>query len=327
MQMRYIKNGILFIAIALAALQETKLSAQQTLIDVSIDSAAILIGEQTVLHLTVTTDNGKNVLIPISNDTLMTGVEVLHLYKADSTVIENNRLLIKQDILITSFDSSLYLLPPFKVIDRTDTIYSNQVALKVSTIPVKSDKPEEFNDIKETWTPPFVLADYYDIIYGILFACFLICLIGYILQRIRNRQSIIPFRKPEPKLPPYEMAIRELDEIKHQKLWQQGRNKEYYTLLTDTLRKYIVDRFGINAMEMTSGEILEFIHSESEAKSVYDSLKQILELSDFVKFAKLHPLPNENEISLMNAYLFVNKTKIIELAKSDESKESTEIKE
>lgn len=327
MQMRYINKGILFIAIVLSFLQGTKLYAQQTLIDVSIDSAAILIGEQTVLHLTITTDNGKNVIVPIPNDTLMTGVEVLNIAKADTTVIDNNRLLIKQDILITSFDSSLYLLPPFKVIDQTDTIYSNQVALKVSTIPVNIDKPDEFNDIKETWDPPFVLADYYLLIYGVLFACFLICLIGYILKRLRNRQSIIPFKKQEPKLPSFEMAMKELDEIKQQKLWQQGRNKEYYTLLTDTLRKYMVNRFGINAMEMTSGEILELIRLESEANSSYNSLKQILELADFVKFAKLHPLPDENELSLMNAYLFVNQTKVVEVASPEESKESTEIKE
>ena len=327
MQMRYINKGILFIAIVLSFLQGTKLYAQQTLIDVSIDSAAILIGEQTVLHLTVTTDNGKNVIVPIPNDTLMTGVEVLNIAKADRTVIDNNRLLIKQDILVTSFDSSLYLLPPFKVIDQTDTIYSNQVALKVSTIPVNIDKPDEFNDIKDTWDPRFVLADYYLLIYGVLFACFLICLIGYILKRLRNRQSIIPFKKQEPKLPPFEMAMKELDEIKQQKLWQQGRNKEYYTLLTDTLRKYMVNRFGINAMEMTSGEILELIRLESEANSSYNSLKQILELADFVKFAKLHPLPDENELSLMNAYLFVNQTKVVEVASPEESKESTEIKE
>ena len=327
MQMRYINKGILFIAIVLSFLQGTKLYAQQTLIDVSIDSAAILIGEQTVLHLTVTTDNGKNVIVPIPNDTLMTGVEVLNIAKADTTVIDNNRLLIKQDILVTSFDSSLYLLPPFKVIDQTDTIYSNQVALKVSTIPVNIDKPDEFNDIKDTWDPRFVLADYYLLIYGVLFACFLICLIGYILKRLRNRKSIIPFKKQEPKLPPFEMAMKELDEIKQQKLWQQGRNKEYYTLLTDTLRKYMVNRFGINAMEMTSGEILELIRLESEANSSYNSLKQILELADFVKFAKLHPLPDENELSLMNAYLFVNQTKVVEVASPEESKESTEIKE
>jgi len=255
-------------------------------------------------------------------------VEVLERSKADSTVIENNRLLIKQDILITSFDSSLYLLPPLKVIDGRDTIFSNQVALKVSTIPVDVENPEEFFDIKEVWKPPFVLADYYPIIFGVLIALFLICLIAYIIKRMRNRKSIIPFSKPVPTLPPHELAIMELDEIKQQKLWQQGRNKEYYTLITETLRKYVEGRFGANAMEMTSGEILDFIQKESEAGSVYDSLKQILQLADLVKFAKMYPLPDENDLSMMNAYLFVNQTKIVVVPPiSDKLVETTEDEE
>lgn len=309
--MKVIKKSILFLVMA-ASLAEGKAYAQKPLIDIAIDSAAILIGEQTTLHLTVTTDKDRPVQIVIPNDTLMAGVEVLNLSKPDSTEIENNRLLIKQDVLITSFDSSLYLLPPLKVIDGVDTVYSNQVALKVTTIPVNTDKPEEFNDIKDIWKPPFVWADYYPIIYGILLALFLICLIAYIIKRLRAKKSLIPFKKPEPKLPPHEQAIKELDEIKQQKLWQQGRGKEYYTQITETLRKYIVDRFGINAMEMTTGEILDLIRKNTEAHSVYENLKQILQLSDFVKFAKMNPLPDENDLSLMNAYLFVNQTKVVE---------------
>ena len=281
---------------------------------------------QTTLHLTVTADKDRPVQIVIPNDTLMTGVEVLNLSKADSTEIENDRLVIKQDVLITSFDSSLYLLPPLKVIDGVDTVYSNQVALKVSTIPVNADKPEEFNDIKTVWKPPFVWADYYPIIYGILLALFLICVIAYIVKRIRAKKSLIPFKKEEPKLPPHEQAIKELDEIKQQKLWQQGRSKEYYTLITDTLRKYIEERFGINAMEMTSGEILDLIRKNSEAQSVYENLRQILQLADFVKFAKMNPLPDENDLSMMNAYLFVNQTKeeeMVELVDSPLSDELT----
>lgn len=318
--MKVIKKSILFLVVA-ASLMGGKAYAQKTLIDVAIDSAAILIGEQTTLRLTVTTDKDRPVQIVIPNDTLMTGVEVLNLSKPDSSEIDNNRLLIKQDVLITSFDSSLYLLPPLKVIDGVDTVYSNQVALKVSTIPVNADKPEEFNDVKDVWKPPFVWADYFPIIYGILLALFLICLIAYIIKRIRAKKSLIPFKKPEPKLPPHELAIKELDEIKQQKLWQQGRSKEYYTQITETLRKYIVDRFGINAMEMTSGEILDIIHKNTEARSVYDNLRQILGLSDFVKFAKMNPLPDENDLSLMNAYLFVNQTKVVEapVVKEEES--------
>ena len=96
-------------------------------------------------------------------------------------------------------------------------------------------------------------------------------------------------------------------------------------MITETLRRYMVDRFGINAMEMTSDEILALIKQTTEAQSVYDNLRQILSLADFVKFAKMNPLPDENDLSLMNAYLFVNQTKVVELPKPED--ESTEKKE
>jgi hypothetical protein len=317
MQMKVFKKSFWLLIFIQSLLVSDKIFAQRTLIDVKIDSAAILIGEQTILHLTVTIDKDKNVQIVIPGDTLMRGVEVLNFSKSDSSIIENDRLLIKQDILITSFDSALYLLPPLKVIDGLDTVYSNQVALKVSTIPVDTDNPEDFFDIKEVWKPPFVLADYYPWIFGILITLFLICVVGYIIQRMRNQKPIVSFKREVPKLPPHEQAIMELNRIKQQKLWQQGRNKEYYTSITEILRHYIIDRFGMNAMEMTSGEILDIIKRNNEADSVYENLKQILQLADFVKFAKWNPLPDENDLSMMNAYLFINQTKPTIVATSD----------
>ena len=309
--MNLIKKVILSIAALFAVFMENgTMTAQNALVDVRIDSAAILIGEQTALHLTVTTAKDKPVRILIPTDTLMKGVEILSVSAPDSTLIENDKLVIKQNLLLTSFDSSLYLLPPLKVVDGMDTIQSNQVALKVSTVPVHVDKPEEFYDIKEIWKAPFVLADYYAIIYGVLLTLFLICVVVYIVQRLRKRRSSLPVAAASaPKLPPYEQAIKELDSIKKMKLWQQGLNKEYYTALTETVRKYIVDRFGVNAMEMTSAEILDMLSKEEIVVPVYDRLKQILLLADYVKFAKIHPLPDENDLSLTNAYLFVNETK------------------
>ena len=300
--------------------------AQQTLIDVKVDTADILVGEQTTLHVTVTTDPNRRIIIPLPSDTLMTGVEVISVSDADSTVADG-RLVIRRDILVTSFDSSLYLLPPFVVIDGADTIASNQVALKVSTVPVDVDNPEKFYDIKDVWKPPFVLADYYPWIFGVLTALFLICVIGYLVQRYRRHRSEVPVKPAEPELPPYETAIRELDSIKDQKLWQQGLNKEYYTQVTDTLRRYISRRYGVNAMEKTSEEILAIIERESDERSVYDTLRQVLRLSDYVKFAKLHPLPDENDESMRNAYLFVNQTKRAEAPQPDEAAPETVTKE
>ena len=298
----------------LVSLQGMKTFAQQTLIDVKIDVPDLMIGEQTLLHVTVTTDKDKQVLIPLPGNMLMDGVEVLAISPPDTTDIKNNRMTIRHDLVITSFDSSLYLLPAFFVIDGRDTLYSNQVALKISSPDVDLENPDNFYDIKHVWRPPFVLADYYALIYGILFALFLICVVGYFIQRMRNRPKEVETKVEGPKLPAHEQAMKELKEIREKKLWQQGRNKEYYTEITDTLRRYMTVRYGEPAMEKTSSEILEIIRNEEPGnREVNDLLKQILHLSDFVKFAKLHPLPDENEITMFNANLFVDKTKQAEI--------------
>lgn len=324
MKLKVISVRMLFLVVCLLA--GFTAGAQQTLIDVKVDTADILVGEQTTLHVTVTTDPNRRIIIPLPSDTLMTGVEVISVSDADSTVADG-RLVIRRDILVTSFDSSLYLLPPFIAIDGADTIASNQVALKVSTVPVDVDNPEKFYDIKDVWKPPFVLADYYPWIFGVLTALFLICVIGYLVQRYRRHRSEVPVKPAEPELPPYETAIRELDSIKDQKLWQQGLNKEYYTQVTDTLRRYISRRYGVNAMEKTSEEILAIIERETDEHTVYDTLRQVLRLSDYVKFAKLHPLPDENDESMRNAYLFVNQTKRTEAPQPDEPAPETVTKE
>jgi hypothetical protein len=110
------------------------------------------------------------------------------------------------------------------------------------------------------------------------------------------------------------VALSELDKIKQEKPWQQGRPKEYHTELTDILREYIERVYNVNSMEMTSEEILENLRNlRFEQKNAYLGLKQILQLADLVKFAKWNATPDEHELSLSNAYLFINQTKVEEL--------------
>jgi len=284
----------------------------QTVINATIDSTNILIGQQTKIHLEIAADKSQQLQIPLISDTLMTGVEVLGISKIDTTDIGNNRVQMKYDYLITAFDSAVFLLPPFRVIDGADTAYSAELALKVSTLPVDTVS-KQFYDIKDVRKPPFVWMDYLPGILLILAIVLLVALVAYIIYRVINKKSLMPFKKEEPYVPPYIVAIRRLDAIKAGKLWQTGKIKEYHSEITDTLRKYIEERFSIGAMEMTSGEILDDIKKYSDADRVYDNLKQILILADFVKFAKYQSLPDENEVSMMNAYLFVNHTKPEEL--------------
>lgn len=98
-------------------------------------------------------------------------------------------------------------------------------------------------------------------------------------------------------------------------------------MITDTLRRYTEKRFDINTMEMTSGKILELIHENSEVQDVYDSLRQIPQLADFVKFAKINPLPDENDLDVMNAYLSVNQTKVEEMQEPEPTNDTASLKD
>jgi hypothetical protein len=295
-------------------------SAQPPVIKTAMDSTHILIGHQTQIHVEVAANNNQPLQIPVITDTLMNGVEVLAISKIDTTNLGNDRVQLKYHYLITSFDSALYLLPPFKAIAGTDTAYSESLALNVSTYPVDTVS-KQFYDIKGSIQPKFVWADYLPWIIGIIWGLGLIALIAFIIYRRINNKPIIPFiKKEEPYLPPHARALKELDAVKIQKLWQMGKVKEYHSDVTDILRKYIDERFDIPALEMTSGEILDKIKGYSDVDASCDHLKQILILADFVKFAKYNPLPDENELSLMNAYLFVNNTKKEELPAEESEK-------
>ena len=301
----------------------SSLSAQ-TVIKATIDSTSILIGQQTKIHLEIAANKNQPLQIPVISDTLTTGVEVLGISKIDTIDIGNDRVQMKYDYLITSFDSAVYLLPPFQAISGADTAYSAELALKVSTLPVDTVS-KRFYDIKGVRVPPFVLMDYLPAILLILAILVLVALAAFIIYRLINKKSLVPFKREE-YIPPHIRAIRALDAIKEEKLWQMGKVKEYHSEITDTLRKYIGERFGIGAMEMTSGEILDEIKKYKDADKSSDNLKQILILADFVKFAKYKPLPEENELSMKDAYLFVDETKQEELP-PEERKEKSETNE
>jgi Fe-S cluster assembly scaffold protein SufB len=142
----------------------------------------------------------------------------------------------------------------------------------------------------------------------------LIILLIVLYNKYLKKMPVLDSKEMKLLLPPYVVALSELDKIKQDKPWQQGRSKEYHTDLTDILREYIERVYNVNSMEMTSEEILENLrHLRFEQKTAYLELKQILQLADLVKFAKWNATPDEHELSLSNAYLFVNQTKVEEI--------------
>jgi hypothetical protein len=135
----------------------------------------------------------------------------------------------------------------------------------------------------------------------------LIAFVIYIIIRRKQHKPI--FFKPKPKEPPHIIALRELDKIKSDKLWQNNKVKLYYTRITDVLRVYMEGRYKIQAMEQTSEEILTTLTSMPVPGELMDKLRELLSVSDLVKFAKYQPMTDDNDKALATAQEFVNHTK------------------
>jgi hypothetical protein len=314
------------ILIALSIFTATPVVGQRASAHATIQPTEILIGEHALIDLKVITPKDKVISFPVYENEIIPGIEVIAMLPPD-TVIENNVMTLNFKYVVTSFDSTLYHVPFIPVFDGTDTIFSNSFGLKV-TSPELSDstlsyldkinrgetdsidfKELQINEIKAIKKAPFVWTDFLWILWLILGVALLLALIGLIIYLIVNKKKKGYFFTPPVVLPAHVRAANELDKLKAEKIWQQGREKEFYSKLTDILRRYIYEREGINAMEMTSGEILNNIRQISDVDSVYNNLKQILSTADLVKFAKYKPYPDENDLSMVNAYFFVNQTK------------------
>lgn len=298
--------------------------AQQVTVRASIDSLQLLVGEQTKIHLEVSMDADRKLRLPVIKDTLVRGVEVLDIAKPDTQKLnDDKRWLIRQDYTVTSFDSALYYLPPLEVMVDDKEYRSESLALKVYSIPVDTLHPDQFFGPKTIVEVPLQWQDIDSMVYSLI----LMLLFGagcvFLIVRLKNNKPIIKIIKIEPKLPPHQEAMKHIEEIKANKNIQREDPKLYYTELTDVIRTYIAERFGFNAMEMTSAEIIEQLLQVKDKDSLND-LKYLFETADLVKFAKHAPMMNENDMNLVNAVDFINETKIEE--EPGAKKEPTEIK-
>lgn len=286
-------------------------ASAQVYVESKIDSIEILIGEQTSVALSVTAKKGAKVKMPVYEPSqyITPGVEVLAHSDADTSQLDNGLLKITKRYTLTSFDENLYYLPPMTVNVDGKNYKSKSLALKVLTVPVDTLHPEKFYPPKGVQSNPFLWSDWEQAFWlSVVFV--LICVLTYYLwTRLKENKPVIAKVRIIKKLPPHQKALKEIEHIKENKMSVSEDQKTYYTLLTDVLRKYIKARFGFNAMEMTSSEIISRLQQEEDRKMI-DELNELFMTADLVKFAKYSTLINENDANLVNAIEFINTTKL-----------------
>ena len=286
---------IVLIASSLRCLAQSSVTAK-------IEPIEMMIGEQATVTLTVQTADDAKVDWPTfqPRQMLVPGVEVLNTQRtSDHTMV----------ITLTSFDGNLYHLPPFKVKINGKEQQSADLALKVVEIEVDTTQLNKFFPPKDVQDNPFLWSDWSLSFWLSVLLLVLIALCGYLYLRLRDNKPVISHIKIVKRLLPHQKAMKEIEQIKADRMVASENAKEYYTKLTDTLRKYIEERYGFSAMEMTSSEIIERLTAAGDQQSL-DELRQLFTTADLVKFAKYSTMINENDANLVSAIDFINQTKL-----------------
>ena len=304
------------------------LSAQVS-VRASIDSTDIKIGEQAQIRLDIVSSTDEEFVFPTlkQGDELVKGLEILAISEVQNST-DNGKFKKLRDYLVTAFDSGAYVIPPFILTKKDSSKFqSNELSLNVHTI-AEPLKDGEFKDIQPNYEPSLdwvkILLTILGIIVGLAPTVFVIYY--SIKNRGKGNEKFIPDHAANQnviRLTPTEQALKELERIKEEKIWKKGQEKEYYTQITDVLRIYLNERFEIATLERTSSEILESLRFIEDADPVRDKLRQIFSVSDMVKFAKVNPTNDENELSIVNAFFVVKQTVVPERVTNAAEKEQT----
>ena len=275
---------------------------------------SILVGDRLLYGFELDNVPDSTVLaFPKMANPFMQDVLALPMWQVDTLKVQkikanNTRLLnIRASVAIQPFEEGTYELPPLFVqrihSDGTvDTLQFNRQTIEVYTMPVDTATFVP-HDLREQAGYPVTAAEVLPWVMGFWLAALLIIgLVSWILSRRRDAEGTA-FREPA-----HITALRKLDKWRGDKFWAPDKQKQFYSGVTDALREYIVARYGVGAMEMTTAEIFDGLRGTDIPADLYQEMKDLFERADFVKFAKYIATPEDNATVLPQAVRFVTST-------------------
>lgn len=290
---------------------------------------SILVADQLVYGFELDdVSDGTGFFLPALADTLMRDVNVVRGWRIDTLKTLRKPSLrrnIRASVIMVPWEEGEYHLPRIAVLRVSpegvrDTLLFDECVMDVRTVPVDTAS-FQIKDVKAPVSYPVTLSELLPYLLGthLLFGLVtaVVCLI--IIKKRKKEQMVR-------KEPAYIVALRKLDKFRGDRHWASDKQKAFYSGITDTLREYIAARFGVDAMEMTTAEIFTGLKSAGDiTPELFNELKELFELADFVKFAK-HTAPDEENVkALPTAVRFVTGTYQQELEEDSGNAEKKEV--
>lgn len=297
---------------------QPSLKGQEISVTAAFDTSRILIGDQVSFSIMIDQPAGLKLTLPYFRDSLVKNIEILSGPAIDTSSINTDKIRITEKYLVTSFDSGLYRVDPvYAEISDAGGIkrfYSDYSILEVARVKIAPpDTSSKIFDIAPPYHAPMTLGE----ILPWLLLGLLVSVIIWLVIKLINKLKITKKEKVVPVItePAHIVAFRDLGKLQGETLWQKGETKKFYIRLTEIIRQYLENRFGVNSLELTTSETLDaMVRTGFKKDGSYKMLRSVLTGADLVKFAKYKPEPAENDSAFSSSWDFVEATKLSEIA-------------
>ncbi|QQX77680.1 MULTISPECIES: DUF4381 domain-containing protein [Aequorivita] len=270
----------------------------------SIDSTKIKIGEEILYTINVQADSTDVVVFP--EEQTFAPLEMIESYKTDTT-FEASKLRLIKKYGLTQFDSGHYTIPPQRIFINNKPFLTDSIKVEVADVPVDTTKQKMF-DIKpavEVKSPPF---DWLSLLYWLVPILLIVGIAIYLFRRKKRKEAA------EKQLPPYEEAIVALKSLDNSQLLKENKSKEYYSSLTEIVKRYLDREVDEAALESTSDELITRLMMHKDAGNFDFDLETIRKLeaifkrADLVKFAKMNQESGQAEVDRKTIEEIINET-------------------
>jgi len=305
------RKTILFLMLTLTVLG---LKAQQVEVEGKVSDTKVQVGKPFTLDLSLKVPYGWFVeWNDFMTDTLSEQIDIIKRGNVERTADADSNVIVQQQLTLMTFDTGQIQLPAVGLTYAKS--FDDPMRLKAFTEPIDLyattmvvDTLQPYKPIVDPIAAPIRMKEVFPWILMALLAVLVGLGIWFFIKRRKPKVDAEGNVIKGPVIPPYTKAIGDLENLRQQKLWQSGKVKEYFSTLTDIAREYIEGQFGVNAVEMTTDDILEEIKPLRFSTEAYNKLKDTMELADLVKFAKYNASNLENDIAMNNMTDFVNES-------------------
>ncbi len=280
-------------------------TAQNDMAEASFDSAVVETGDDFTFALSVSGRAGEpdsivwqtwSAYFPKDNRLSESGWK----FNTANLKWENNFTLI-------TFDSLQVQLPPLPVsLKGGRVVYTNSV--KITVIPTPSpEDPVDMADIRDIRREPSHWTDYLPWILSVA-SLIIAALLFWWWRAGRGKKRLAPVTRVV-VLPPHEAALKQLDALEAQELWQKGQIKTYYDGLSTIVRRYLDVRYQVPVLESTTSETLRLLEQKTDlGPDMREVLAGMLQQADLAKFAKAIPPADFHTAALASARDIIRQT-------------------